>query len=97
MKKSTIINPAAEQEVTNALLQPHNLFLADELLKIGIDSYNATVSLGLRNPVGQLAPSFTVKMSLPFALNLDNALLAKVNENKEQIKTDHEEFYNSIK
>lgn len=97
MQKTTIINPAAEQEINFALSQPHNLFLADELLKINIDSYNATISLGMRNAVGQLGPSFTVKVPIPFAVELANSILGKINEKKDQMKTDHTELYNSLK
>lgn len=96
MKKSAIINPVAEQELTAALALNHNIFLADQLLKIDLDSYNATISLGFRNPVGQLMPTLSVKIPLPFALDLANAITAKINENKDQFKSDYEEFYNSI-
>lgn len=97
MKKSTIINPAQEQDIINALHQPHNLFMADELLKINVDSFNVSLSVGMRNPVGQLAPSFTVKMPLSFAVELSKALLAEIENNKDQIKSEHEELYNALK
>lgn len=93
MAKSNIINPVEEQEKSQALFQPHNLFVADELLDLKIDAYNSSMTLGFRSPAGQMTPIFTLKMPLSFYVHLTKTMAASIAENKEKIIEEHKELH----
>lgn len=96
MAKSTIINPMEEQHRQAALNQPHNLFVADEILLVDLDAFTATISLGMKNPAGVLSPVFTVKMPVPFALELSKAISEQAQAKKDQFASDLDAFIKTL-
>ena len=96
MAKSAIINPLDDQNRLNALSTPHGLFVVDEILAVTLDAFWATISLGLKDPKGTIAPAFTVKMPLPVALNLADKISEVAKKEKDTIAEAHAEVLKSI-
>lgn len=92
MAKSTIINPAQENERLQALNMPHNLFVVDELLDIDVNYSMGSISLGFKNPAGQLLPVLTLRMPLLFTIELAQKILEEVKLKKEDIENEQKEL-----
>lgn len=96
MAKTNIINPIEEQHRKAALGIPHNLFVVDEILDVTIDGFWGGFSLGFKNPLGNITPALTVKMSLPAALSLAKQIIELANSEKESIAASYAEVQKTI-
>ena len=77
-----------QQSVLQALGQPHQLFLADTVLKVKVDGGTTTLSLGATTVAGVLNPLFSVVVSTRFAMELSIALYSGVQEAAAKIRED---------
>jgi hypothetical protein len=75
----------------------HNLFVADVILDVDVGAFLSSISLGFKNPAGQLMPACTIKIPSIEAVQLAEAILASAKANKTDIKATQDEFNKLIK
>lgn len=75
----------------------HNLFVADVIIDVDVGAFLSSISLGFKNPAGQLMPACTIKIPSIEAVKLAEAIMDSAKGNKAEIKSTHDEFNKLIK
>jgi len=71
-----------------AIHQPHQLFVADRLLKLDVGPFTSSVTIGNSTPAGQIMPIATVTASTQVLRAFAEQIIAGIDANSEQIKAE---------
>lgn len=85
-------NPLPPDVVAAALNVPHQLFIADRVLRIDVGGFSSTITLSNTMPNGAIQPCATITMSTDELKAMADQIQAAIGGRSEAIKADLKAF-----